>query len=198
MPQARPLQARLLARSNASGRPANSSGIGDVFQRRHGRDQVERLEHDADMVAAEAGQLVLVQSAQILPATRSNPLVGRSSPAMIIIMVDLPDPDGPTTLTVSPRLTVRSMPRRMLTGPRHWPALDDVGQFDDQVIPRCSIGLRHGFSDIHRMLKRIWLVRPAFQRGCESNGRRRADAGSRSKPLPWRLTGKDPRRWGTA
>src|SRR4051812_280018 len=50
-------------------------------------------------------------------ARRTNPLAGRSNPAMIIIMVDLPDPARPTTLTVSPRLTVRSMPRRMLTGP---------------------------------------------------------------------------------
>src|SRR5438067_1862264 len=29
---------------------------GDVFQRRHGRDQMKRLEHDADLAAAEAGQ----------------------------------------------------------------------------------------------------------------------------------------------
>ena len=33
----------------------------DVFQRRHGRDQVKRLEHDADLAAAEAGQRVLVE-----------------------------------------------------------------------------------------------------------------------------------------
>src|SRR5689334_14917057 len=51
------------------------------------------------------------------PATRTVPEVGRSSPPMIIIIVDLPEPDGPTTLTVSPAPTARSMPRRMLTGP---------------------------------------------------------------------------------
>ena len=33
----------------------------DVFQRRHGRDQMKRLEHDADLAAAEAGQRVLVE-----------------------------------------------------------------------------------------------------------------------------------------
>jgi hypothetical protein len=33
----------------------------DVFQRRHGRDQMERLEHDADLAATEAGERVLVE-----------------------------------------------------------------------------------------------------------------------------------------
>src|SRR3546814_16555449 len=36
---------------------------------------------------------------------------------MIIIIEDLPEPEGPTTLTVSPRSTIRSRPRRMCTGP---------------------------------------------------------------------------------
>ena len=34
---------------------------GDVLQRRHGRDQMEGLEDDADLAAAEAGQRVLVE-----------------------------------------------------------------------------------------------------------------------------------------
>ena len=33
----------------------------DVFQRRHGRDQMKRLKHDADLAAAEAGQRILVE-----------------------------------------------------------------------------------------------------------------------------------------
>ena len=33
----------------------------DIFQRRHGRDQVKRLEHDADLAAAKARQRVLVE-----------------------------------------------------------------------------------------------------------------------------------------
>src|SRR5262245_41743113 len=45
------------------------------------------------------------------------PLLGRSSPAITIIIVDLPEPDGPTTLTVSPAATCRSRPRRILTSP---------------------------------------------------------------------------------
>ena len=33
----------------------------DIFQRRHGRDQVKRLEHDADLAAAKARQRVLIE-----------------------------------------------------------------------------------------------------------------------------------------
>jgi hypothetical protein len=45
----------------------------DILQRRHGRDQVERLEHDADMVAAEARQPVLIQPAQIMAGDIDKP-----------------------------------------------------------------------------------------------------------------------------
>ena len=38
----------------------------DVLQRRHGGDQVERLEHDADMPSAKARERVLVERAQVL------------------------------------------------------------------------------------------------------------------------------------
>ena len=62
------------------------------------------LEDDADAPAAEAGEPVLAHRRQILARRpRPRPALGRSSPAMIIIMVDLPEPDGPATPTVSPR-----------------------------------------------------------------------------------------------
>ena len=51
------------------------------------------------------------------PATCTAPAVGRSSPAITASMVDLPEPDGPTTPTVSPRATAKSMPRKILTSP---------------------------------------------------------------------------------
>ena len=38
---------------------------GDVFERRHGRHQVKGLEDDADLVAAEQGESILVQSSQV-------------------------------------------------------------------------------------------------------------------------------------
>src|SRR3546814_540333 len=52
-----------------------------------------------------------------VPPTWTSPLLARSRPAMIIIIEDLPEPEGPTTLTVSPGSTIRSRPRRMWTGP---------------------------------------------------------------------------------
>ena len=51
-----------------------------VLQRGHGRDQVERLEHDADMAAAEARQRVLVERAQVLAGDRHRAGVGPLQP----------------------------------------------------------------------------------------------------------------------
>src|ERR1700720_1621266 len=49
------------------------------------------------------------------PATITVPESGRSSPAMTISKVDLPEPDGPTSPTASPRPICRSMPLRIWT-----------------------------------------------------------------------------------
>ena len=87
----------------------------DVFQRRHGRDQVEGLEHDADIAAAEARQRVLVERAEILAGDRHRPVSARSSPAITISSVDLPEPDGPTRPIASPRPIFRSMSLRIWT-----------------------------------------------------------------------------------
>src|SRR5258708_26668683 len=51
------------------------------------------------------------------PATTTRPALGRSRPPVTIIKVDLPEPDGPTRLTVSPAPTRSETPRRTLTGP---------------------------------------------------------------------------------
>ena len=40
---------------------------GNVFQRRHGRDEVKGLEDDADILAAKTRQFVLVKLVQVLP-----------------------------------------------------------------------------------------------------------------------------------
>src|SRR3546814_13117577 len=72
---------------------------------------------------------------------------------MIIIIEDLPEPEGPTTLTVSPGSTTRSRPRRMWTGPA---AEGRVSATDSVAImalaarravgraARCLEGMAHG------------------------------------------------------
>ena len=56
---------------------------------------MERLEDDADPLAAKARQRVLAHGGQIeTPSMTIEPLSGRSSPAIVINSVDLPDPDG--------------------------------------------------------------------------------------------------------
>lgn len=48
-------------------RPGKLKGSRDVFQSGHGRDQIEGLEHHAHVIAAKAGQRILVQRGQITP-----------------------------------------------------------------------------------------------------------------------------------
>ena len=46
----------------------------------------------------------------LLPATVTVPAVDRSMPAMRLMMVDLPLPDGPVIATISPAAMARSTP----------------------------------------------------------------------------------------
>ena len=45
------------------------------------------------------------------PPSRTVPWVGVSAPAMVMSVVDLPAPLGPTRVTISPSFTVRLTPR---------------------------------------------------------------------------------------
>src|SRR5690606_21783068 len=56
------------------GMPGKLQRHGDVFERRHVRDQVKRLEDDADIAAAEGGDLVL--AAVVEPLARDPDLAG--------------------------------------------------------------------------------------------------------------------------
>ena len=90
---------------------------GDVLERGHGRDEVERLEQNTDLTATEQREAVLVELAQRL-AFDPHHARGRALDAADHgEQGDLPEPEGPTTLTELPAATVRSMPRRILTDP---------------------------------------------------------------------------------
>ena len=54
--------------------------------------------------------------AMSIPPMRTVPAVGRSSVPMMCRSVVLPDPDGPTIATSSPRRTEKDTPRRASTG----------------------------------------------------------------------------------
>ena len=74
----------------------------DIFQRRHGRDQVKRLEHDADLAAAKARQRVLAHVRDVGAGNADAPRVSFLRPAATISSDDFPEPDGPVSATVSP------------------------------------------------------------------------------------------------
>ena len=102
--------------SNASGAPGEFERRRDILERGHGRDQMERLEHDADRARRETAPARPRSSrSSDTPSILIEPLSGRSRPAIVISSVDLPDPDGPTSPTASPRAIVRLMLRRIWT-----------------------------------------------------------------------------------
>ena len=89
---------------------------GDVFERRHVGDQMEGLEDDADVAAAEFRDMVFAERVQRRAVDVDFAAVERSRPARTISSVDLPEPEGPTMPTDSPASIVRSMPFQHMDG----------------------------------------------------------------------------------
>ena len=89
----------------------------DILARRHRRQQVKALEHDPDMMPPHRASPLSSSAARSCPATMIRPALGRSMPAATIIRLDFPDPDGPTSATVSPGPIASEMPRKISTGP---------------------------------------------------------------------------------
>ena len=68
----------------------------DVLPRVEDRQQVEGLEDEADLVAAQLGQRACRRGRRARRRRRRpSPLVGRSRPASRCMSVDLPEPEGP-------------------------------------------------------------------------------------------------------
>ena len=121
-PSAPPARRRqlLLGAVEGVGVPGQFQRRRDVFQRGHRRDQVEGLEHHAEMIARKPGQRVLVHRGQVVSERLTVPPVARSSPPISISSDDLPEPDGPTSPSVSPRWT-SSVIASSIHGARHCP-----------------------------------------------------------------------------
>ena len=72
----------------------------DVLEHGLAVQRARMLEHQAD---AEAGDLVRRQAAISTPSSSIEPAVGRSTPMIVFITVDLPEPFGPMRPRISPR-----------------------------------------------------------------------------------------------
>jgi len=70
-----------------------------VLQRRVAGQELERLEHEADLQRAQPCARVLVQREQVRAVDLDRPALGVSRPARIASSVDLPEPEAPTTAT---------------------------------------------------------------------------------------------------
>jgi hypothetical protein len=73
-----------------------------VFKTAQRRQQVEKLKNKADLVPPQLRQRIVAQPAQHRPVQRNLPVDGLSNPPIRLSRVDLPDPDGPTSETISP------------------------------------------------------------------------------------------------
>ena len=75
---------------------------GDVLAGVERRQQVERLEHEADALAAHAVSSRSESDPSSMSPRKTRPDVSESSPARQCISVLLPDPDGPMTAVKRP------------------------------------------------------------------------------------------------
>src|SRR5271168_1049914 len=79
------------------------------------------------------------------PATTTEPEFGRSKPVITMSSVDLPEPDGPSSATASPRPILRSMSRRIWTRPAPRPS--------ERLTPRSAMAsLTTGYLEMSSML----------------------------------------------
>src|SRR5580692_63806 len=87
------------------------------------------------------------------PATTTAPASGRSSPVIAISKVDLPEPDGPSRATASPRPILRSICRRIWTRAAPRPS--------DKLTPESEMALvMEGSSEMSFMMPAA--VRPSY------------------------------------
>ena len=82
--------------------PAIVNGEPDVLADVEQRDEVEELEDEARLLAAEPGRLVVGQRADVAALEDDVPVVGWSRPPSSWRSVLLPEPDGPMRATNSP------------------------------------------------------------------------------------------------
>jgi hypothetical protein len=92
-----------------------SSGNRDVFRRRERRQQVERLEDEADRLPRYFVFSPWLIAEKSLPKTVHSPPSRSRMPATTLISVVFPQPLGPTSMSSSPLRTSRSIPRRAVT-----------------------------------------------------------------------------------
>jgi hypothetical protein len=90
--------------------------VGDVVERNLVLGEEELLEHEPDAAGSQRGELTVIELADVELVDPDLALVWRSSVPMTCSRVDLPEPEGPTIATSSPRRTERDTPRRAGTG----------------------------------------------------------------------------------
>ena len=121
----------------------------DVLLGRERRQEVEELEDEADVAAAELGEGGVAHRRDLARRrSRPTPSVGRSRPARMCMRVDLPEPEGPITATSSPGSATESETpaQGVHRGVAVAVAADEVAGHDDRVLAVAPAGSDGGRS----------------------------------------------------
>ena len=172
--------------------PASSAGSSTLSATVMLRQQVEELEDEPDVPAAQDRPAGLDKPSTRCPRSQISPLVAGSSPPSTCSRVDLPEPDGPMIATNSPSATSRSTPRtRLHRDPVGAVHLDQLAGPQQGWAPPGSLGADRltrvppGIVPASRgpPAGAAWRPRSAAGRGCPP-GRRRpaARSGQRIRP----------------
>ena len=117
MRRGRPRPAGARATSKASALPANSSGSATFSSAVMVGTRWNDWKTMPMLLPRTSASSSSLRPMKSWPATRTEPDVARSRPAMIISSEVLPEPLGPTTATDSPGAMPTSTPLRISTGP---------------------------------------------------------------------------------
>jgi hypothetical protein len=104
------------SRRTEAGRAGVEQPVGDVVEHGLVLGEEELLEDEADPRRAQGRELAVRQAGDIEPGDPHRARARRSSVPITCSSVDLPDPDGPTIATSSPRRTVKLTPASATTG----------------------------------------------------------------------------------
>ena len=144
----------------------------DVLDRRELRDELAELEDEAERGPAQPAALGVAH--RVDPAahrSRRGRRPGTAIPARQWSSVDLPEPLGPMTATISPAASAKSMPRSASVCPnRLWRSVPSrratrrrAPSRDAAWSGRAGMRLDHGTSGVSRMVRRSSSTRAAVR-----------------------------------
>jgi len=99
---------------------------------------MERLEHEAVVIAPEERERIVVHRGELALAEENLPGVHRLEPAMTFRSVDLPMPDSPRIAMYSPARTSSEIWCRTVRPPKRLPTAESLSTLESYYVHRAS------------------------------------------------------------